>query len=310
MFLGDALSDILDGLASGKGGDITSKTMVELGMSRLPLIAKDNTDRNRTSPFAFTGNKFEFRAVGSSQAIQMPNVFVNVAVAEALDDVAERLEKRLKAKQDLTAAMLAVAGEVYKEARAVVFNGDNYSAEWVKEADKRGLPHLRDTPAALAAFAEPSSRQLLVSKGIFQEHEIDARYLIQLEAFVRTVEIEASVLLRMVQTGVLPAAQKQQEAMARAVSAAEAAGVKVPAQAKALAEYAKGIEEILATKAALEAVLAGLKKGHPEAPAHARGICDKLRPAMNALRAASDAIEVHTDSALWPYPTYHQLLFQ
>ena len=310
VFLGDALSDIFDGLASGKGGDITSKTMIELGMSRLPLIAKDNTDRNRTSPFAFTGNKFEFRAVGSSQAIQMPNVFVNVAVAEALEDVAERLEKRLKAKQDVTAAMLAVAGEVYKESKAVVFNGDNYSSDWVKEADKRGLPHLRDTPAALAAFADAGSKQLLVSYGIFQAHEVDARYLIQLETFVRTVEIEASVMLRMVLTGVLPAAMKQQEAMARAVAAAEAAGLKVPAQSKALAEFAKGVDDLLVKKSALEATIEGLHKGHPEAPAHARAVCDKLRPAMSALRAVADALETHTDAALWPFPTYHQLLFQ
>ncbi len=192
VYLGEALSEIFESIAAGKASDIASKTEIGLGMSRLPQIAKDNTDRNRTSPFAFTGNKFEFRAVGSSQAIQMPNVYVNTAVAESLDDVADRLEKRLKAKQEPMAAALAVAGEVYAEHKAVVFNGDGYTAEWVKEAARRGLPNLKDTPAALAVLADPVAKGLLVSHKIFLEHEVDARYLIQLETFVRTVEIEAS----------------------------------------------------------------------------------------------------------------------
>ncbi|MCC7138057.1 MAG: glutamine synthetase III [Planctomycetes bacterium] len=310
VFLGEALTDIFDACAAGKAADVTQKTIVELGMSRLPQIAKDNTDRNRTSPFAFTGNKFEFRAVGSSQAIQVPNVFVNCAVAEALDEVADRLEKRLKAKQDPTAAALAVAGEVYRESKAVVFNGDGYTQEWVKEAGRRGLPNLRDTPAALGVYADAEARKLLTSRGIFLEHELDARYLIQLEIFVRSVEIEASVLLRMVDTGVLPAVLKQQEAAARSLTAAKAAGAKVPAQEKAFAEYAAGVDELLARKAALEAALVKIKKAHPEAPAHARWVCDELRPAMNAVRAASDALEARTEGALWPFPTYHQMLFQ
>ena len=211
IFLGEALTTIFEAIGTGRGTDITSKTMVELGMGRLPLIAKDNTDRNRTSPFAFTGNKFEFRAVGSSQAIHMPNVFVNTAVAEALDEMGDRLEKKLKAKVDVTAALLAVAGEVYQESKAVVFNGDNYSQEWVREAEKRGLPNLKDTPAALAVYTDPSMRGLLLAKKIFLEHEIDARYLISLETFIRTVEIEASVMMRMVDTGVIPAVMKHQE---------------------------------------------------------------------------------------------------
>ncbi|MBL9085713.1 MAG: glutamine synthetase III [Planctomycetia bacterium] len=310
VYLGEALSEIFESIAAGKAGDIASKTEVGLGMSRLPQIAKDNTDRNRTSPFAFTGNKFEFRAVGSSQAIQMPNVYVNAAVAESLDDVADRLEKRLKTKQDPMAAALAVAGEVYKEHRAVVFNGDGYTAEWVKDAAKRGLPNLKDTPAALAVLADPVAKGLLVSHKIFLEHEVDARYLIQLETFIRTVEIEASVMLRMVDTGVLPAAFGQQEALARSVAAAQAAGLKSPAQGKLLAEYAAGVDEILARRAALDVALAKAKKGHPPAPEHARAICDDVRPAMAALRAACDAIESKTDAARWPFPTYHQMLFQ
>jgi glutamine synthetase len=310
VFLGDELSKIFKAIVAGKPADLTAKTMVELGMSRLPLLAKDNTDRNRTSPFAFTGNKFEFRAVGSSQAIQMPNVFLNTAVAESLDEVADRLEKKLKAKQEPMAAALSLAGELYAEAEAVVFNGDGYTADWVKDAAKKGLPNLKDTPAALAVYVDPDAKKLLTSRKAFLDHEIDARYHIQLETFVRTVEIEAAVMMRMVDTGVIPAASKQQEALARSVAAAQAAGVKTPVQGKALAEYAASIEDLLGKRAALEAVIAKLHKAHPEPAAHARAICDEVRPAMALLRGASDLLEAHTDAGLWPFPTYHQLLFQ
>jgi glutamine synthetase len=240
----------------------------------------------------------------------MPNVFLNTAVAESLDEVAERLEKKLRAKQDATAAALALAGELYTEAEAVVFNGDGYTEEWVKDAKKRGLPNLRDTPAALAVYADAGAKGLLASRKVFLEHEIEARYHIQLEIFVRTVEIEAAVMARMVDTGVLPAASKQQEALARSVSAAQAAGVKAPAQSKAFADYAALIETAIGKRTALDAAIAKSKKAHGDVPAQARSICDDVRPAMAALRAACDAIEARTDAALWPYPTYHQLLFQ
>jgi glutamine synthetase len=311
VYLGDPLTRIFDNLAAGKPVELTSKTMVELGLSSLPSISKDNTDRNRTSPFAFTGNKFEFRAVGSSQAIQMPNVFLNCAAAEALDDVADRLAKRLKGgKGTVTAAMLAVAGEVYAESKSVVFNGDNYGEAWVKEAAKRGLPNLKDTPAALEPYADPSARKLLADCGIFQPHELDARLHVELETFVKQVEIEVAMLLRMVDTGVLPAAARHQEALARSIAGAKAAKGKVAAQEKALVAYSADLDEAHAKRAALAAALAAVKKGHPEPAVHARGLCDKVRPAMGALRAVCDRIEASTDASLWPFPTYHQMLFQ
>ncbi len=312
VFLGDQLTRIYDKVVAGKFSEITARTMVELGMDHLPRIAKDNTDRNRTSPFAFTGNKFEFRAVGSSQPIQMPNVFLNVAVAEVLDEASDRLERRSKAKQDLAAAILAVAGEFYKESKAVVFNGDNYAEEWVKEARKRGLDNLKDTPAALAVYADESHRKLLVSRGIFAAHEIDARLHIRLENFVRQVEIEVAMLLRMVDTGIVPAAAKQQEAYARSVAAAAGAGAgaDVSVQKKALSAYAADLGELHEKRAALSDALESVRKGHPDAAVHARGLCDKVRPAMVALRAVADRLEAKSDAALWPFPTYHQMLFQ
>ena len=310
VYLGEPLARIFENLAAGKPADLTAKTMVELGMSSLPSIAKDNTDRNRTSPFAFTGNKFEFRAVGSSQPVQMPNVFVNVAVAEALDDVADRLERRLKTKQDVVAAMLALAAEVYAEDQAVVFNGDNYGEEWVREAARRGLPNLKDTPVALEVYRDADARKLLADRGIFDAHEMDARYVVKLEQFVRQVEIEAAMLLRMVDTGVAPTAAKQQEALARSVAAAKSSGVDVPGQSKALASYVESVELLLAKRSALAAALDAIRKTHADPATHARRLCDEVRPAMVALRQASDRIEAVTDAALWPFPTYHQMLFQ
>jgi glutamine synthetase len=310
VYIGEALTTIFEAISKGKSADITQKTMVELGLSRLPQIARDNADRNRTSPFAFTGNKFEFRAVGSSQPIQMPNTVVNLAVSEALEDVAGRLEKRLKAKQDVAAAMLAVAGEVYKEAKAVVFNGDGYTQEWVKDAEKRGLPHLRDTPAALAMYADASAQKLFAEAGILQPHEMEARYHIRLETFIRTVEIEGAVMLRMADTGILPAVVKQQESLARSVAAAREAGLEVTAQEKSLKAYAEGVEAVIAKRNALEAAQAAISKAHAPIPEHARAVADKLRPAMAALRQAADALEIRTDATLWPYPTYTQMLFQ
>jgi glutamine synthetase len=310
VFLGEALSNIFEAISKGKSADITQKTMVELGLSRLPQIARDNTDRNRTSPFAFTGNKFEFRAVGSNQPIQMPNTVLNVAVAEALQDVGDRLEKRLKAKQDVATAMLAVAGEVYRESKAVVYNGDGYTQEWVKEAEKRGLPHLRDTPAALAVYTDKGTQKLFADAGILQPHEMEARYHIRLETFIRTVEIEAAVMVRMTDTGILPAVLKQQEAMARSVAAARAADLDVGAQAKALAAYADGVTALIAKRNALESVQAAVRKAHGSVPDHARACADRLRPAMAALREAADDLEARTDAALWPFPTYTQMLFQ
>jgi glutamine synthetase len=325
VYLGASLSGIFEALAAKRAASIAPKATVDLGLDRLPLIAKDNTDRNRTSPFAFTGNKFEFRAVGSGQPIQMPNVFLNVAVAEALDEVAARLEKALESapagpkkggrKADPTAAVLSLAGEVYKEARAVVFDGDTYAESWVKEAARRGLSNHRDAPAALEVYADPDAKKLLASRGIFQPHEMDARRHIELESFVKQVEIEVAMLARMVDTGVLPAALRQQKAFADSVASAAAGGAKVAEQKRALAAYSALVNDVVAKReslseahAAVHAASHGPGGGDPAK--HARVLCDRVRPAMAALRAACDLVEAKTDATSWPFPKYHNMLFQ
>jgi glutamine synthetase len=308
VFLGDRLTPIFEALRAGKSAADAAQEVIGTGLSSLPEVKKDNTDRNRTSPFAFTGNKFEFRAVGSSQSIAVPLATVNLAVAEALDDLGNRLEKRLKSGEERTAAMLAVIRESYESARAVVFNGNNYDQAWHEEAARRGLANHRDTPAALAVLDEPETAEFFQRYGIFRPHEVKARHTILLEQYVRTLEIEAMQMSSMVRTGVLPAAFRQQKELADAVAAAGAQGADVSSQRQHLAAYAKAINAVLVGVEALRDVVAHGTHGDPTS--HARHLADHLVPAMKSLREACDLLERLTDERAWPFPTYHQLLFQ
>jgi glutamine synthetase len=308
VFLGDRLTPIFEALRAGKNAADAAQEVIGTGLSSLPEVKKDNTDRNRTSPFAFTGNKFEFRAVGSSQSIAVPLATVNLAVAEALDDLGDRLDKRMKAGEERTPAMLAVIRESYERSRAVVFNGNNYDQAWHEEAARRGLANHRDTPAALAVLDEPETAEFFQRYGIFRPHEVKARHTILLEQYIRTLDIEAMQMASMVRTGVLPAAFRQQKELADAVAAAAAQGADVGAQKRHLAEYAKAINAVIGGLDALREVLAHAAHGDPAA--HARHLADHLVPAMKSLREACDLLERLTDERAWPFPSYHALLFQ
>ncbi|MFM8980415.1 MAG: glutamine synthetase III [Planctomycetia bacterium] len=308
VFLGDHLTPIFEALRAGRSGSDAVQQVIRTGLEALPAVKKDNTDRNRTSPFAFTGNKFEFRAVGSSQASGVPLCYLNVAVAEALDGLGDLLEKRLAAGEERTAAMLAVIRESYEKTHAIVFNGNNYSQAWHEEAARRGLPNERDTPAALRVLDEPDTAAFLDRYGIIKPHETKARYAVLVEQYVRQVEIEAVQMLRMAKTGVLPAVLRQQREMAEAIAGAAAAGADVAAQKGLLAAYAKAVNDCIA---AVDGVRQVLAHGHGhDAMAHARASADRLLPAMRTLREACDLLERRTDERAWPFPSYHQLLFQ
>jgi glutamine synthetase len=307
VFLGDRLTPIFEALCSGRSGADAAQEMIRTGLEALPAVKKDNTDRNRTSPFAFTGNKFEFRAVGSSQSVALPLCFVNVAVAEALDAMGDMLEKRLKAGEDRSEAMLGVIREVYAASRAVVFNGNNYDTAWHQEAARRGLPNEKDTPAAIRVFDEPDTAAFFERYGIFRPHEVKARYAVLVERYVRQLEIEGVQMLRMAKTGVLPAAFRQQKELADSVAAAAAQGVDVATQKEHLASYARAVSACLQ---AVHGVREVLTEGHHADPsAHARHLADHLLPAMRTLREACDMLERRTEESAWPFPTYHQLLF-
>jgi glutamine synthetase len=308
VYLGDRLSHILDMLLEGKSVAAVTDRVIKLGIEVLPDVRKDNTDRNRTSPFAFTGNKFEFRAVGAHQSVSGAMAFLDVAVAESIDAMSDALEKRLAAGEERTKATLAVVRENYAESRPIVFNGNNYDPEWVKEAARRGLANDANTPAALRVLAEPETAEFLERYGMLRAHEVKARHHVFLESYNRILHIEAVQMLRMVKTGALPAAWKHQETLARSVAAAKSAGVPVEPQAGELAAYTERLNATITALDALREAMQALPHGGVEAEAFhwaERGV-----PAMAALREACDALERRTDLALWPFPTYHQLLFQ
>ncbi|MCA9314664.1 MAG: glutamine synthetase III [Planctomycetes bacterium] len=310
VFLGQHLTEILEALLESRPTGNEVKAFVETGLATLPEVRRDNTDRNRTSPFAFTGNKFEFRAVGSSQSTSIPMAFLNVAVTEAVDELSDRLAKRLDGGEDRNAAILAVVREAYTEAKPIVFNGNNYGQEWVEEAARRGLPNLADTPAALGVLERDDVKDLFQRYHVLQGHELDARYRILLERFNRMIQIEAVQQIRMVKTGVLPAAYRQQADMAAAYDSATKFGGVAVAQQSEMQAYMKAVA---ATIDALNGVRAALRDGPDEEHeplAAARHKVDVMRPAMEKLRTAADTIERRTDEGLWPYPTYHQMLFQ
>jgi glutamine synthetase len=283
--------------------------VIQTGLEVLPQVKKDNTDRNRTSPFAFTGNKFEFRAVGSAQSNATPMAYLNVAVTEALDEMAERLKTRLDNGEERNKAIFAVIKEVYADAKPIVFNGNGYSQDWVEEAARRGLPNNTNTPSALLPIISESSKALLAKYGILQPHELDARYTVLLEKYNCMLDIEAVQMIRMAKTGVLPAAYAQQSVMADAYSKVAACGIDANVQKDELATYTGMIEEALS---AIDGVRQGLKNApdDEEAAAKADFQCATIIPAMDRLRTVCDALERRTDEDLWPFPNYHALLFQ
>jgi len=309
VFLGERLTQILGTLIEGRSVSAVAAEVIQTGVEVLPAVRKDNTDRNRTSPFAFTGNKFEFRAVGSSQSSATPMTYLNLAVAEALDEMGAELKARVDAGEEITQAILAVVKEAYADAQPVVFNGDNYSEAWVQEAERRGLPHHRTTPEALGVLKEKDTKDLFERYRVLRAYEMEARWRIDLERYNRMLDIEAVQMLRMVKTGALPAAWRQQTLLADAVLKAEALGLECPAQREELALYSGLVQDAIRGVDAVRQALAGAPHEH-DLGERAHHFSKVLRPAMARLRTTVDTLERRTDEALWPFPSYHQLLFQ
>src|SRR6476661_5253431 len=245
VFMGDFLTKVIEAIASGKVPDSASDAMLNLGVDRLPEIAKDVTDRNRTSPFAFTGNKFEFRAVGSSQSIAFPIVLLNAAVAEAIGEITEQIRGSLKKGKSVDDVVLSVVRDVFKETAAIRFEGNNYSEEWVHEAGKRGLPNLRRSPEALEQLTTKQSRTLLTKLGIFTKEELESRYHVRVERYVKDMLIEMHTLKEMVDTLVLPASYAYAGSLSAAAAQASQAGIKVVPQVEAANEIGSMIETLV-----------------------------------------------------------------
>ncbi|OGQ99847.1 MAG: glutamine synthetase [Deltaproteobacteria bacterium RIFOXYD12_FULL_55_16] len=302
IFLGQELSDVLEKLAKGekickKGGCDTLK----IGVDSLPELPKDNTDRNRTSPFAFTGNKFEFRMVGSSQSISGPNVALNTIAAEALEEIAVRLEKA----KDVNKEILAILKETMTKHGRIVFNGNNYSAEWAKEAEKRGLPNVRNTVDALKAFVTPKAIKLFGKYNVLSKEELHSRYDIYVEQYAKHINIEALTSIQMSKRQFIPAAIRFVGELGASLAAAGKYG---SVQKGLLEEVGKRLEAAGKKLAKLETETnkaQAIDKVDKQAAAYR----DKVFPAMTALREDIDALEAIIPDDLWPVPTYSDLLF-
>ena len=305
IFMGDELTDILEKLA--KGQKIASKDaqFVNVGVDTLPDIPKDNTDRNRTSPFAFTGNKFEFRTVGSSQSIAGPNVALNTIAAEAFDEIATRLEKA----KDKNAEAAAIIKETYKKHSRVIFNGNNYSEEWVKEAKKRDLPNVRNAVDALKAFIADKSLKLFEKYEIFSHKELHSRYDIYVETYAKQINIEALAAIDMVKKQYLPASIEYATFLADSIGSFNAASVSAPVQEDLLKKLSSLIASSYKNLAKLESAVS---KTHTidDVVKKAESYRDKVITAIQDLRKDIDALEMIVPKDMWPVPSYADLLFK
>lgn len=300
IFLGDQLTDIFERLANGKGGSSKKAGVLELGTPVLPPLPKHAGDRNRTSPFAFTGNKFEFRAVGSSQSISFPITVLNTIVADAIDALVDSLESKMKKKMRFEQAVLETIKETYVQHKRIVFNGDGYSAAWHKEAAKRGLLNLRTAIDAIERFTDEKNIKLFTRLGVLNEREIHARQEIMYDIYFKQVNIEGETTEWVAQTQILPGALSY---------LAELSEIEVKSRA-----VERTIKQVVEATDALSDALEKLKAqnaelGGDEVHEKAHHMRDNVLPAMAEVRKAADALERNLADKYWPLPSYREMLF-
>jgi glutamine synthetase len=305
IFLGDQLADIFAQIAKGPATSSKGRGTMTIGVDTLPVLPTDPGDRNRTSPFAFTGNRFEFRAPGSLQTVAAPMTTINTIMADSLDFIATRLEADVAAGTDFDAAVQTLLTEIINEHGAVVFNGDGYADAWPEEAERRGLANLRTTLDALPELITEPAMALFEKYGVFNHREMHSRYEIGIEQYALTIGVEARLTLEVGGTAILPAAVRYQTELAQNVTALQAAGVEAdPSALEAVSTQVAALRRGLRTlKAAL-----GADAGH-DAQSEAEHARDALLPAMATVRAAADELEELVADDLWPLPTYQEMLF-
>ncbi len=305
IFMGEELTDILTPLAQGKKAKSKGQHFLNIGVDSLPSLPKDNTDRNRTSPFAFTGNKFEFRMVPSSASISGPNTVLNTIVAEALDEIATRLEKA----KDINKEAAAIVRDAVNEHGRVIFNGNNYSEDWVKEAKKRGLPNIRSTVEALGYMANASAVKLFEKYKVLSKEELHSRYEIYLEQYAKHINIEAQAAIDMVKRLYIPAVIHFTAGLAEAVAKLKAAGASATVQKELLEKASELLQSASKKLAKLEAET---KKAQAISETHERAEVyrDRVFTAQAELRKDIDALEQIVSADLWPVPTYADMLFK
>ena len=307
VFLGDELTGILEAIETDTAYCGVEKKKMKLGVDVLPRFLRDTTDRNRTSPFAFTGNKFEFRMLGSSNSIACANIMLNTTVAESLRLFADELE----GASDLNAALHDLIQRTIKEHKRIIFNGNGYDDAWIKEAtEKRGLLNLRTTPDAIAMLLHKENIDMLVAHKVYTESELRSRYEIQLENYCKTVRIEALTMVDMARKEILPAVEDYVSDLAAAAAKKKTVDAGLPCgyETKQLRRLSALVDTIDGRVDALEEKLVKLDTLHDLAE-EAAFIRDVLIPSMGELRAAADEAETRTAASYWPFPTYGDLLF-
>ena len=303
MFLGDEITDLLETLASGKEYSNRKGARLSTGVESVPEIYEDTTDRNRTSPFAFTGNKFEFRSLGSSLNIACPNIMINAIVADALNGFADRLEKA----KDFKASASELIKTEYIKHKRIVFNGDNYADEWRKEAEKRGLLNLKSTPEALQRYDDKKNVELFERLKIYTPEEVKARKDILLENYCKVINIEALTMCEITLKQILPAAMEFTTELAQNINALNALGANTFAQTETL----KTVSDLIGAAYVAEKKLSDAQlavKNEPDLQSEADACRDNVFACMQELRTYCDRLETLVPKNLWPFPTYGDLL--
>ncbi|MBF0330357.1 MAG: glutamine synthetase III [Candidatus Omnitrophica bacterium] len=296
IFLGDQLSDICEQIEQGGAKSTKAGGVIAIGADVIPTLPRDATDRNRTSPFAFTGNKFEFRALGSNMNPAASNVVLNTIVAEAIDEMCTVLEADVKAKKDFNKSLQSLLQSIIKKHKRVLFNGDNYTEEWHKEAEKRGLPNSKTTPEALKAYETEKAIKLFEKYAVLTKKELLSRYEIYMHNYKSVISYEAECARTIAATQILPAAFQYQMSLADAVKSFDAAGVSNKTAKASLVEVSTLVDDLAAGVKAIDAAV----EAHDAL---------KMKKAMLDARAAADALEGIVPADLWPLPTYAEMLF-
>jgi glutamine synthetase len=309
IFLGEQLTNILSNIEKGTVTKATNAEIIDLGISALPQVSKDNTDRNRTSPFAFTGNKFEFRAVGSSQSISFPAAVLNTIVAESLDYLAEKI--KAKDAKNINQAVFEVLKSEIKEIKPILFNGDNYTKEWEAEAGKRGLPNHKTTPTALKALITDKAFNLFEKYQVLSKVELNSRYIIYLEKYIKDLEIEVKCLNNICLNQVVPAAIDYQKTIAKAIITTKdvlGKAAVVSAETEILKKVVDLVNHIYSVNKEILYKVDAASAIHDEAK-KADALCTKVKPKMDELREYVDALENLVDDETWPLPKFWEMLF-
>lgn len=309
-FLGKGLTQVIEDIAAGKTSPANAEqAMLKLGVAKLPEVEQDNTDRNRTSPFAFTGSKFEFRAVGGSQSIAFPVMILQAAVAEAIGDMVEALRKEIKTAKSTDDAVLKVVRAAFKETAAVRFEGNNYSDEWVVEAKKRGLLNLRRTPDALAQLNTKSAKALFKGTGILTDVELSSRYHVRLERYAKDILIELHTLQQMVDTQILPATYAYVGQIAQSAGQGAAAGINMQPLVDAANAVTKQVSVLQKKRTELAKAITKAEGMHEDIVAQADFLTGPACDVMDEVRTAVDGLELSIGDEFWPLPRYREMLF-